>query len=51
MPDEANQFDLYIDQMLKELMMKDKQWEKGGTIRVHMDAYQDYLNKNAIPAL
>ena len=37
--------------MLQQLMMKDKQWKDGGTVRVHMDAYQDYLKKNGIPLL
>jgi hypothetical protein len=36
---EANKLDNYIDILLHQLMTTDKQWQNGGTMRVHMDAY------------
>ena len=46
-----NKFDILIDETLDELMMKDKDWGKSGTIRVHKDKYQTYIRNQAIPIL
>jgi hypothetical protein len=46
-----NKFDILIDEILEDLKIKDKDWGKSGTIRVHKDKYQTYLRNKAIPML